>query len=159
MNIAIFDLDGTLADSWHRRGHLRKKPPDWDAFNDECHKDPPFPLTTIVRLLRDAGWTIKFVTTRPDRLRDKTVQWLYDNRLLDDDNWSRWGELSMYDNVDDPHHKYAKQWKVHTIERLVKDATDVLVFDDQPEIISAMRNRKIPVVPIFSGYYNWEVRA
>lgn len=155
MNIAIFDLDGTLSDSWHRRGHLRKNPPDWDAFNDECHKDPPFPLTTIVGLLHDAEWEIRYVTTRPERLRDKTTQWLFDNRLFRGNGC----ELFMYDNADDEHHKYAKQWKVHTIERIVKDASGVLVFDDQPEIISAMRNRKIPVVPIFSGYYNWEVRT
>ncbi len=39
--LAVFDLDGALADSAHRQRFLERKPRDWDAFFAAAPQDPP----------------------------------------------------------------------------------------------------------------------
>ena len=41
--LAVFDLDGTLADTRHRLHHLERRPADWDAFFAAARDDPPLP--------------------------------------------------------------------------------------------------------------------
>ena len=51
--LAVFDLDGTLADVRHRLPHLVSRPPDWDAFFAAVGADAL--LVTGVTLLREAA--------------------------------------------------------------------------------------------------------
>ncbi|GFE12858.1 hypothetical protein Sgleb_09050 [Streptomyces glebosus] len=39
--LAVFDLDGTLADTGHRQHLLRQTPRDWRAFFAAATEDPP----------------------------------------------------------------------------------------------------------------------
>jgi hypothetical protein len=152
LNIAVFDIDGVIADSWHRRAHIRKSPPDWDTFNSLCGDDPILPLAKVAHELGAAGWSIYFVTTRPETVRVPTEQWLLHHGLIRPD---RCGDLFMYDGGE-PYQ--GAPWKVHVATTLIKNADTALVFEDDPQIIRMYRLGKIPVVPIFSGYYEWRVR-
>ena len=40
MDLAVFDVDGVLADVEHRRHHVSGARRDWDAFFDACGEDP-----------------------------------------------------------------------------------------------------------------------
>lgn len=74
--LAVFDLDGTLADVRHRVHFLRRRPPDWDRFFAAASADPP--LAEGLALAREHAETsdLAYVTGRPERCRRDTEQWL-----------------------------------------------------------------------------------
>src|SRR5659263_561226 len=41
--LAVFDIDGVLADVRHRLPHVQARPKDWDAFFAAIGKDPVLP--------------------------------------------------------------------------------------------------------------------
>ena len=41
--LAVFDIDGVVADVRHRLHHLAGRPKDWDGFFDAAADDPPLP--------------------------------------------------------------------------------------------------------------------
>ena len=67
--LAVFDIDGVLADVRHRLHHLERRPKDWDAFFDAALDDPV--LTEGVALAREArkDCEVVYVTGRPERCR------------------------------------------------------------------------------------------
>ena len=145
---AVFDIDGCLSDSWHRRSYIRGSKPDWPGFFDACEDDPPLPLREVAWVLADCSWRIFYVTTRPESNRDKTRAWL--------DKWiDMEGELYMRPEDAVDHRGIA--WKVGIIRDLCERFEVRLIFEDSPEIIRALKALKLPVVPILSGYYNWTV--
>jgi hydroxymethylpyrimidine pyrophosphatase-like HAD family hydrolase len=78
----VIDIDGTLADCSHRL-HLvpRKGKRDYDAFYRAAWLDTTTKIcdkiTEIVR--RDYGADILVVTGRPEKEREATLNWLYNN--------------------------------------------------------------------------------
>lgn len=79
-NIAIVDIDGTVADINHRLHYIRRQKPDWDSFFAACVDDRPIEqIVRLVRALHEAGLEIAFLTGRSDIVRDETEQWLRDN--------------------------------------------------------------------------------
>tara|TARA_R110000824_G_scaffold45358_12_gene131219 strand:+ start:1782 stop:2228 length:447 start_codon:yes stop_codon:yes gene_type:complete len=81
--VILFDIDGTLADIAHRRGHLDQDKPDWKSFNAEMGGDTPnAPIVTLYKSL----WTLNayeviLVTGRNERSRILTEQWLVWNEI------------------------------------------------------------------------------
>lgn len=51
--LAVFDVDGVLAEVRHRLPHLEGRPKDWDAFFAAAQADPP--LTEGVALAVEAA--------------------------------------------------------------------------------------------------------
>jgi phosphoglycolate phosphatase-like HAD superfamily hydrolase len=82
IDVAIFDLDGTLADCSHRLHFIKKDPKDWDAFYAAMVDDPPveavMALCRSVALYSDPYRPIGVVvcTGRPERYRRETQIWL-----------------------------------------------------------------------------------
>lgn len=75
--IAIFDIDGTLADVSERIHHLRRRPKDWDAFFAGMAQDKA--IHAMVRLcdvLHGAGVRIVLCSGRSEEHRPETVRWL-----------------------------------------------------------------------------------
>ncbi|MFI6469778.1 hypothetical protein ACIBL5_05865 [Streptomyces sp. NPDC050516] len=79
--LAVFDLDGTLADSSHRQRFLDRGPRDWDAFFAAAPADPP--LAEGVALCREAAGDceVVYLTGRPERCREDTLAWLAEQGL------------------------------------------------------------------------------
>jgi hypothetical protein len=73
MTVLITDIDGTLAhSSW--RDEFK---PDWDLYHRRSIEDAPnTPIIELVNSLFDSAWTIVAITTRPERWRSLTVEWL-----------------------------------------------------------------------------------
>jgi hypothetical protein len=74
--LAVFDIDGVLADVRHRLHHLDSRPKQWDAFFAAAPEDPP--LEQGVLLAREAAkdCEVVYVTGRPEQCRHDTVTWL-----------------------------------------------------------------------------------
>ena len=63
--LAVFDIDGVLADVRHRLHHVDRRPKDWDAFFAAAVDDPP--LAEGVALARASAddCEVVYVTGRP----------------------------------------------------------------------------------------------
>jgi phosphoglycolate phosphatase-like HAD superfamily hydrolase len=75
--IAVFDIDGTLADVSARLHHIRNKPKNWKAFFAAMSEDKA--VHAIVRLsniIYDAGVRVVLCSGRPEEYRRQTVEWL-----------------------------------------------------------------------------------
>ncbi len=74
--IAVFDIDGVLADATHRQHHVARRPKDWDAFFSSVGDDPV--METGRQQLRDLAAThdVVLLSGRPERCRADTVDWL-----------------------------------------------------------------------------------
>lgn len=96
----IFDLDGTLADSYHRM-----MPKEWwttctdeqrTEWNERGRADTVIePVATLFRAMGDAGYTRIILTARDQASRTPTVEWLQNNQLapeflfLRPDSWKK----------------------------------------------------------------------
>lgn len=125
--LAVFDLDGTLADTRHRLHHLERRPRDWDAFFDAARDDPP--LETGVLLARESArdCDVAYVTGRPERCRADTLAWLHEHDLPD-------GALSMRRDAD---RRPARQAKVALLRRLARGRVVAVVVDDDEQVCDA----------------------
>lgn len=83
----IFDIDGTLADPKDRLHFLEKK--DWNSFYDACLDDAP--IHHVIYLLQELkkNHYIIILTGRPERIKDKTLQWLKANNISFDEIYFR----------------------------------------------------------------------
>ena len=77
----IVDLDGTLCDERHRRVYLEVKswgPREFDKFYEAMDKDKAYDwCRTMVRMYLEKRYHIIFLTGRPEKYRQKTVDWLF----------------------------------------------------------------------------------
>ncbi|MEU5836928.1 hypothetical protein ABZ820_25105 [Streptomyces diacarni] len=125
--LAVFDLDGTLADVRHRLPHLRRRPRDWDAFFAAAVDDPP--LAGGVALASEAAGDhrLAYVTGRPERCRADTVAWLDAQHLPP-------GPLLMRGAAD---RRPARVTKVELLRRLAREHTVAFVVDDDAQVCAA----------------------
>lgn len=74
--LAVFDIDGVLADVTHRLHHLDQRPPNWHGFFRAAPLDPP--LAEGVALAHEAALEceVVYLTGRPELCRRDTVRWL-----------------------------------------------------------------------------------
>jgi uncharacterized HAD superfamily protein len=85
MEILICDIDGVIADCKHRVNKylVDKTPKDWDGFFDpnEVKKDKP--IKEVIKLLNNINPEahVLLLSTRWERLRSVTEDWLEDNSV------------------------------------------------------------------------------
>lgn len=71
--LVVFDLDGTLACSAHRKHHL----PDYEAWYEACVNDEPIqPAVTIARDCIKLGYRVEVWTARHELDRPNTTKWV-----------------------------------------------------------------------------------
>ena len=134
--LAVFDLDGTLADVRHRLHHLERRPRQWDAFFDAARDDPP--LRTGVALALESGreCDVVYVTGRPERCRADTLAWLRQHGLPD-------GELAMRRGRD---RRPARVAKVELLRGLARGRVVAVVVDDDEQVCEAYEAQGWPVL-------------
>jgi hypothetical protein len=132
--LAVFDVDGVVADVRHRVRYLRRSPKDWTAFFAAAERDPP--LEVGVALAREwaAEHDIVWLTGRPEYLRRVTERWLRRQHLPVD-------RLLMRPTGD---HRPAKLFKAEQLGGLGTTAVAVVV-DDDPDVIELLTARGWPV--------------
>ncbi|MFD8565313.1 hypothetical protein [Streptomyces sp. NPDC059639] len=118
--LAVFDLDGTLADTAHRQRFLERKPRDWDGFFGAAPDDPP--LAEGVALARGSAeeCEVVYLTGRPERCRADTVAWLSAQGLPA-------GTLHMRRNDD---RRPARRTKLQILRRIARGRTVRMLVDD-----------------------------
>jgi phosphoglycolate phosphatase-like HAD superfamily hydrolase len=135
MTVAVFDIDGVVADVRHRLKHLESRPKDWGGFFGAAGDDPP--LAAGLALAADLGrqHDLVWLTGRPEWLRPVTTRWLEAQQLPS-------GELFLRGNGD---RRPARLYKLGVLRRL--SARDIAAFvDDDPEVIEAARQAGYPAV-------------
>lgn len=125
--LAVFDVDGVLADVRHRLHHVDRRPKDWDAFFAAAVDDPP--LTEGLALARQSALDceIVYVTGRPERCRADTLAWFRRHGLPE-------GRLSMRRERD---RRPARQAKPELLRELARDRTVAVVVDDDDQVCDA----------------------
>lgn len=136
--IYCIDLDGTLYDNTHRQ-HLipedRSCTDSWSAFNCACRDDKVrHGVLGIVKSLIAAGQDVRFLTGRGAVAKDPTME-----ALVQDLERSRsMISLTMRDMKD-----YRPGWvmKREVVLRWLQanPACEVVMLEDDPEIVSALR--------------------
>lgn len=134
--LAVFDLDGTLADVRHRLHHVEGARRDWDAFFAAAVHDPP--LAEGMALAR--RWArvceLAYVTGRPEQCRADTERWLAEHGLPTAPLWMR-GPADR---------RPGRVAKPGLLRRLARGHLVEVVVDDDPEVCAAYRADGFPVV-------------
>lgn len=135
-SLAVFDIDGVLADVRHRLHHVATRPKDWTAFFGAAPLDPPLPdgLAAVAAAAR-AGHGIVYLTGRPERCRDDTLAWLAAHGLPA-------GPLHMRGDAD---RRPARVTKVATLRRLARRHRIAMFVDDDAAVVAAIRTAGFPV--------------
>jgi hypothetical protein len=135
VSLAVFDIDGVVADVRHRLHHLTQRPKNWDAFLSSADQDPPLQtglaLVTELRAVHDIVW----LTGRPNWTRDLTSDWLAGHGLPT-------GPLHMRSSRD---FRPARVFKVDLLRGLPGSAVAAFI-DDDPEVVAAARAAGFPAV-------------
>lgn len=134
--LAVFDLDGTLADVRHRLHFLDRRPRDWDAFFAAAPDDPPLAEGVEMALAGAGRHEVVYVTGRPERCRADTVEWLVRHGLPA-------GRLLMRGGRD---RRPARVTKLELLLRLARERTVALVVDDDHQVCDAYEGAGFTVV-------------
>jgi phosphoglycolate phosphatase-like HAD superfamily hydrolase len=132
--LAVFDIDGVVADVRHRLHHL-DGPKSWMAFFDAAADDALLPQGA--RLVADLAkrHEIVWLTGRPEWLRDTTADWLAGHGLPG-------VELHLRPTRD---YRPARLYKVEVLRRLSRRGVAAFV-DDDPEVIASATAAGFPAV-------------
>lgn len=129
--IAVFDIDGVLADVRHRLHLVATKPKDWDSFFEAAIHDAVLePGRQAVAVQVQAGRQIVYVTGRPEGCRDDTVEWLEHHGFPH-------GVIYMRALND---RRPARLVKPELISRLRRTGQVAIAYDDDAAVVTALRS-------------------
>jgi phosphoglycolate phosphatase-like HAD superfamily hydrolase len=133
--LAVFDIDGVLADVRHRLHHIEARPQRWERFFQAAGRDPL--LEEGAQRLRDAlvDHDVIYLTGRPERTRRLTERWLARHDLPT-------GPLLMRADDDDRPARYLKRAE---LRRLSGTRQVVSVLDDDPTVVAVLAADGWPV--------------
>jgi hypothetical protein len=132
--LAVFDIDGVVADVRHRLHHLERRR-SWNAFFDAAHEDTLLAegATLVADLARHHE--IVWLTGRPEWLRDTTADWLAEHGLPG-------GEMYLRPYGD---YRPAPRYKVDVLRTLAPRGI-AAVIDDDDEVVRAALAAGFPAV-------------
>jgi phosphoglycolate phosphatase-like HAD superfamily hydrolase len=125
--LAVFDIDGVLADVRHRLRLVERRPKDWDAFFDAAVDDPPLAQGVALARASAEDCEVVYVTGRPERCRADTLAWFAQHGLPP-------GTLSMRRGRD---FRPARVAKLELLQRLARDRTVAVAVDDDEQVCDA----------------------
>lgn len=125
--LAVFDVDGVLADVRHRLHHLASRPKQWDAFFRDAVDDPPLAEGIALCLESAKDCEVVYVTGRPEHCRRDTLAWFARHGLPE-------GRLSMRRAGD---RRPARLAKPQLLRALARDRTVAIVVDDDEQVCDA----------------------
>jgi HAD superfamily, subfamily IIIB (Acid phosphatase) len=133
----VLDLDGVLADTRHRMHHLRRRPKDWDGFFAAAVEDPAHPQGLALAAEAAArGAEVVYLSGRPEHTRADTLAWL--RRV-----GAPPGRVVLRAEGD---RRPARLVKVAALRDLAATAALQVLVDDDPDVVSAVRAARPPLV-------------
>ncbi|MCP3818187.1 hypothetical protein NLX86_08685 [Streptomyces sp. A3M-1-3] len=133
---AVFDLDGTLADTAHRQHYLERRPRDWAGFFGAAMVDPPLARGVLMALESAEECEVTYLTGRPERCRRDTLAWLAAHGLPEGRVWMR--------RNDD--RRPARQTKLDVLGRLARSRDVRMLVDDDELVCEAAQRAGFRVV-------------
>ena len=135
MTVAVFDVDGVVADVRHRLHYLHGRHA-WHAFFEHAGDDPLLAegAALVADLAREHD--IVWLTGRPDWLRRVTTTWMLENGLPCD-------ELHMRPGGD---FRPARVYKVDVLRGIARKRAIAAVVDDDAEVVDAALAAGFPAV-------------
>jgi hypothetical protein len=134
--LAVFDIDGVVADVRHRLHHLRPRGsgrPNWQRFFAAADADPLLPEGAALVGDLGAEHEIVWLTGRPEWLRTTTLDWLARHGLPGH-------ELHMRPSGD---YRPARFYTLDVLAGL-RGRGVAAVVDDDPEVIDAAVDAGFP---------------
>ncbi|MGA6175428.1 LNS2 domain-containing protein [Streptomyces sp. NPDC012600] len=125
--LAVFDLDGTLADTAHRQHFLEGAKRDWNGFFAAAPDDPPLAEGVALALGSAEECEVVYLTGRPERCRRDTVEWLSRQGLPE-------GQLFMRRDDD---RRPARRTKLDILRRLSRSSEVRMLVDDDELVCDA----------------------
>lgn len=125
--LAVFDVDGVLADVRHRLHFVESRPKDWDAFFSAAVHDPPLPQGVALAQESAKDCEVVYVTGRPERCRRDTLAWFAEHGLPE-------GRLSMRRPRD---FRPARVAKLDLLRTISADRAVAVVVDDDLQVCDA----------------------
>jgi phosphoglycolate phosphatase-like HAD superfamily hydrolase len=122
--LAVFDLDGTLAETGHRQHFLERTPRDWNGFFDAAGEDTPLAEGVELALRSAEQCEVSYLTGRPERCRRATLAWLTAHGLPEGRVWMR--------RNDD--RRPARATKLEILRRLA-GSREIRIFVDDDELV------------------------
>jgi phosphoglycolate phosphatase-like HAD superfamily hydrolase len=144
--VAVFDVDGVLADVSHRRHHLQGRR-SWSAFFAAAADDPPLaPGIALAQAARSKGLDVVYLSGRPEHLREVTVAWLRRHEAPD-------GDLLLRPATD---RSPATDLKLRLLRRLSRVRRVVFFVDDDTDVVEAVRSADPPLVLGECALADWQ---
>lgn len=141
MKAAFVDLDGTVCNSQKRFDKARENNGgriNWEvAFHpDLVALDELIPNTPqVLQQLEQQGWTILYLSSRPESLRQVTKNWLKKHKLLAGQHSERQLILKPVRQ----HFVSTPKWKAEVVCASGEKSDAVLVIDDELENLKAIK--------------------
>jgi phosphoglycolate phosphatase-like HAD superfamily hydrolase len=133
----VLDIDGVLADTRHRMHFLSSRPKDWNGFFAAAVRDPGHPEgLAMAATAVEQGRTLVYLSGRPERTREDTLDWLRRNGAPD-------AEVLLRPEGDRRPARHVKLAELRRLSRRYR--LDVLV-DDDPDVVRAVRAARPPLV-------------
>lgn len=142
----IVDVDGVIADGWHRQHFLQNGRRDWKSFFANAGGDSPIDGSVALLASFDPHVAVVLLTARPHSLHEVTVDWLRDNGY-------RWDLLIMRGPGDGRFS--SPDFKQRSLQELIERGfVPQLAIDDDERNINMFRDQGLPALYLHSGYYS-----
>lgn len=141
----LVDVDGVIADGWHRQHFLQDGKRDWKNFFANAFADSPIEGSVEMTHDFDEGTAVVFLTARPHNLHEVTVEWIQEHGY-------RWDVLIMRHRSDGG--LSSPKFKRRSVDELIERGFDPqLAIDDDQRNIDMFSDAGLPVRYVHSGYY------
>ncbi len=131
--LAVFDIDGVVADVRHRLHHLHRR--QWHRFFAAAGEDPLLAEGAALAADLGARHELVWLTGRPEWLRETTERWLERHDLPGT-------EVHMRPDGD---FRPARRYKLEVLQRLTGRGIAAFVDDDE-EVVDAALAAGLPAV-------------
>lgn len=133
--LAVFDIDGVLADVRHRLHFLESTPQHWERFFQAADRDPLLPEGADRVRAALVDHDLLYLTGRPERTRQLTERWLARHGLPT-------GLLVMRDDDD---YRPARYLKRDVLRRVAAQRDVASMLDDDPAVVAMLEADGWPV--------------
>ncbi len=144
-DIAVFDLDGTLALIDHRRHLISNGNRQWDEFYRACVDDlPNWPVIRFVELMAKNNLDVFIASGRSDLVLQETLEWLSKHGI-------EWDKLVMRKQGDStPDDELKLSW---LNDGTIPKERVKIVFDDRDKVVKMWRGQGLTCLQVAEGNF------
>lgn len=140
--VYVFDLDGTICNTSHRKQYVQTKPKNWDAWNAGLALDKPnIQVVNVLHALFRSGFGILLVSGRSEDYRQETLDWLKKHNVTFDQLYMRKSKDLRADDI----------IKGEIADTIMQTNKILGVFDDRKRVVDMWIERGVFVFDVGQG--------